>query len=69
MLHWLKIIGSIAGIVLVLLFAAINTQVVVLNFFFWKTEASLALFLIFSFVMGWLIGFFVPKLRNRNRHD
>lgn len=69
MLHWLKIIGGITGTVLVVLFAAMNTQVVVLNLFLWKIEASLALFLIFSFTMGWVVGFFVPKLRNRKKHE
>lgn len=65
MLRWIKIIGVIVGIIIVVVFAVMNTQLVVLNFFFWKVEASFALFLIITFALGWLTGFIIPKLRNK----
>ncbi|MGC8823689.1 MAG: lipopolysaccharide assembly protein LapA domain-containing protein [Bacteroidales bacterium] len=68
MYRWLKIIGVVIGIVLVVVFALMNTQLVVLNFFFWRVEASFALFLIISFAIGWLIGLFIPKFRNRDQN-
>lgn len=69
MFRWLSIIGGLVGVGLIVVFVAMNTQVVLLNFFFWKIEASLALFLILGFALGWLVGFFIPKMRNRKNAE
>jgi uncharacterized integral membrane protein len=47
-------------LLIVVIFAASNTQMVILQLFFWKINGSLSLFLILSFLIGWVIGILSP---------
>jgi lipopolysaccharide assembly protein A len=51
-----KVILLIVLLILLLIFAIQNTQTVVLNFLFWQISTSSVLFILGSFVIGFLAG-------------
>ncbi|MCX7985975.1 MAG: LapA family protein [Bacteroidales bacterium] len=69
MLRLIKIIGGITGLLLVILFALLNTHTVLMQFFFWKLEASLSLLLIICFALGWIVGTFVPLIGKSKKKE
>jgi putative membrane protein len=51
-----KLVGIIALLVVLVIFAIQNTQSVVITFLFWKFETSAVLSILVSFVLGFLLG-------------
>ncbi len=54
-----KVIGLILLLLIMLIFALQNIQTITLKFLFWQTETSAVLSILFSFLIGILVGWLI----------
>ncbi len=54
-----KVVGLIILLVLLIIFAIQNTQIVDLKFLFWQVSTSAVVSILVSFVLGFLVGWLI----------
>ncbi len=59
--------GIIIGILIVLALIILiqNSQIVTLRFLFWQISMSIILFIIFTLLIGFIIGYILPLVRKK----
>lgn len=64
-----KLVGVIVVLFVFALFVVQNAQVVTVGFLFWKIEASRAIVLMATFVLGLITGLVVSKIFKRKKQE
>jgi uncharacterized integral membrane protein len=65
---WKKWVAAIAAIALLILIVQ-NSQKVEVNFFFASTETPLVFALLIAGILGALVGWLTPRVRQKDHHE
>ena len=59
--------GIIIGVLVVLALITLiqNSQIVTLRFLFWQISMSIIIFIIFTLLIGFIIGYILPLMRKK----
>lgn len=65
--HKIRLLASLAGLVLVIIFILQNTEVVTVRFLFWNIAMSRVIFILILVAIGFLSGYGFCRFWKRNR--
>lgn len=67
LLHQLKIISGIVALFIVIIFTLQNSEIVIVNFLFWKFSLSRVLLMFVVFIAGLVVGYVMNSLWHHHR--